>query len=99
MPEGSEQAELQHRGLNASGFAGAQSKGGGCCHGPGPTRGHALSLGQPTIPRLPTIEVGNRDVSLEAHSIQDLEELADVAMLWDVRDRATAEEGRHGSDG
>ena len=47
---------------------------------------------------MPTIEVGNRDVSLEAHSIQDLEELADVAMLWDVRDRATAEEGRHESD-
>ena len=40
------------------------------------------------------IEIGQRDVSLEAHSIQDLEELADVAMLWDVRDRATAEESR-----
>ena len=68
------------------------------CHGPGPARGHAPSPGQPAIPRLPTIEVGNRDVSLEAHSIQDLEELADVAMLWDVRDRATAEEGRQEMD-
>ena len=71
------------------------------CHGPachGPARGHAPSLGQPAIPRLPTIEVGNRDVSPQAHSIQDLEELADVAMLWDVRDRATAEEGRQESD-
>ena len=67
------------------------------CHGP--ARGHALSLGQPAVPRLPTIEVGKRDVSLEAHSIQDLEELADVAMLWDVRDRATAEESRRESDG
>ena len=36
---------------------------------------------------------------LEAHSIQDLEELADVAILWDVRDRATAEESRGESDG
>ena len=70
----------------------------GCfCHGL--ARGHALSLGQPTIPRLPTIEVGKRDVSLEAHSIQDLEELADVAVLWDVRDRATAVESRQETDG
>ena len=66
------------------------------CHGP--AQGHALSLGQPAIPRMPTIEVGKRDVSLEAHSIQDVEELADVVMLWDVRDRATAEENRHESD-
>ena len=43
-----------------------------------------------------TIQVGNRDVSLEAHSIQDLEELADVSMLWDVRDRA---ESRQETDG
>ena len=71
-------------------------EGEGDCHGP--TRDHAFSLGQPAIPRLPTIEVGKRDVSLEAHSIQDLEELADVAMLWDIRDRATAEESRHESD-
>ena len=99
MREGSEQAELQRRGLNASGFAGAQSKGGGCCHGPDPARGHAHSPGQPTVPRLPTIEVGNRDVSLEAHSIQDLEELADVSMLWDVRDQATAAEGQQEADG
>ena len=67
------------------------------CHGP--ARGHALALGQPAIPRFPTVEVGNRDVSLEAHSIQDLEELADVAMLWDVRDRATAVESRQETDG
>ena len=67
------------------------------CHGP--AQDHASSPGQPAIPRLPTIEIGKRDVSLEAHSIQDLEELADVAMLWDVRDRATAEESRLESDG
>ena len=36
---------------------------------------------------------------MEAHSIQDLEELADVAMLWDVRDRDTAEESRLESEG
>ena len=69
------------------------------CHGPDPTRGHARSPGQPAVPRLPTVEVGNRDVSLEAHSIQDLEELADVSMLWDVRDRATAAESRQEADG
>ena len=56
---------------------------------PGVMPSHSTS---PPPPRLPTIEVGNRDVSLEAHSIQDLEELADVAILWDVRDRATAKE-------
>ena len=67
------------------------------CHGP--ARDHASSLGQPAIPRLPTIEVGKGDVSLEAYSIEDLKELADVAMLWDVRDRATAEESRDESDG
>ena len=47
---------------------------------------------------MPTIAVGNRDVSLEAHSVQDLEELADVSMLWDVRDRATAAESRQETD-
>ena len=62
------------------------------CHGL--ARDRVSSLDQPAIPRLPTIEIGRRDVSLEAHSIQDLEELADVATLWDIRDRATAEESR-----
>ena len=33
MPEGSDVVELQRRGSNISGFAGAQSLGGGCCHG------------------------------------------------------------------
>ena len=71
------------------------------CHGPDPAWGHARSPGQPAVPRLPTIEVGNRDVSLEDHSIQDLEELADVSMLWDVREtyRATAAESRQEADG
>ena len=69
------------------------------CHGPDPARGHARSPGQPAVPRLPTIEVGNRDVSLDARSIQDLEELADVSMLWDVRNRATAAESRQEADG
>ena len=32
MPEGSEVAELQRRGLNISGFAGAHPLGGGYCH-------------------------------------------------------------------
>ena len=67
------------------------------CHGP--ARDHASSLDQPVIPRLPTIEIGKRDVSLEAHRIQDLEELADVAMLWDIRDRAIAEESRGEPEG
>ena len=34
MPEGSEVAELQRRGLNISGFAGAHPLGGGYWHGP-----------------------------------------------------------------
>ena len=67
------------------------------CHGP--ARGHALSLGQAAVPRLPTIEVGNRDVSLETHSIQNREELADVTMLWDAQHRASMEESRLESDG
>ena len=50
MPEGSEVAELQRRGLSISGFAGAQSLRGGYCHGPSldddkaPALGHGSSL-------------------------------------------------------
>ena len=50
MPEASEVAELQHRGLSISGFAGAQSLRGGYCYGPSldddkaPAMGHGSSL-------------------------------------------------------
>ena len=50
MPEGSEVAELQRRGLSISGFAGAQSLRGGYCHSPSldddkaPAMGHGSSL-------------------------------------------------------
>ena len=92
MPEGSEKPELRARGLNVSGFAGAQSSGGGYCHGL--ARDHSPSLGQDTSPFLPTVVIGNQDVSMEAHSVQDLEALSGAVLLWDIRDGATAEKAR-----
>ena len=66
----------------------------GFCHSL--AREHAPSLdppsAQPAVPPLPTVEIGDRDLTLEARSVQDLEALADVALLWGIRDRATAEE-------
>lgn len=63
-------------------------------HGHGLARDHTPPFDQPGSPRLPTVEIGKRDLSLEAHSVQDLEAVADVPLLWDVRDKATAEESR-----
>ena len=100
MPEGSEVAELQRRGLSISGFAGAQSLGGGYCHGPSldddkaPAMGHGSSLGgrapvttpaATSIAKLPTVAIGKHDLSFESHSIQDRDALADAELLWDVR--------------
>ena len=55
----------------------------------------------PASPRPPLAHYRNwnRDVSLEAHSILDLEELADVSILWDVRDRAPAVQSWQEADG
>ena len=64
----------------------------------GLARDHAPPLDlpstQPAVPRLPTVVIGNWDLSLKAHSVEDLQALADCLMLWDVRDRATEEESR-----
>lgn len=38
------------------------------------------------------VVIGNRDVSMEAHSVQDREALSDAIVLWDIRDKAAAEE-------
>ena len=104
MTEGSEVAELQQRGLSISGFAGAQSLGGGYSHGPSldddtaPAMGHGLSIDDKTpdttpaampaaasIAKLPMVAIGKHDLSFESHSIQDLDILADVELLWDIR--------------
>lgn len=95
MPEGSEKTELRRRGLNVGSFAGAQSSGGGYCHGL--ARDHGPSLDQATLPPLPTVVIGNQDASMEAHRVQDLEALSDAVLLWDIRDGATAEESARGS--
>ena len=63
-----------------------------------PAMGHALSLDDKThvttpaatpaamfIAKLPTVTIGKHDLSFESHSIQDLDALADVELLWDVR--------------
>ena len=100
MPEGSEVAELQRRGLSISGFAGAQSLRGGYCHGPSldndkaPATSHGSSLDDKipdttpdttSIAKLPMVAIGKHDLSFESHSIQDLDALGDVELLWDVR--------------
>ena len=100
MPEGSEVAMLQRRGLSISGFAGAQLLRGGYCHGPSLDDEKAQATGdgsslddktpvtRPTatsIAKLPTVAIGKHDLSFESHSIQDLDALADVELLWDVR--------------
>ena len=38
-----------------------------------------------SIAKLPTVAIGKHDLLFESHSIQDLDALADVEMLWDVR--------------
>ena len=38
-----------------------------------------------SIAKLPTVAIGKHDPSFESHSIQDLDALADVEPLWDVR--------------
>ena len=47
-----------------------------------------------SLPHLWVPIIGKHDMALEAHSIQDVEALADAEMLWDVRDEATAKDGR-----
>ena len=37
------------------------------------------------ITKLPTVAIDKHDLSFESHSIQDLDALADVELLWDVR--------------
>ena len=104
MPEGSEVAELQRRGFSISGFAGAQSLGGGYCHGPSldddkaPAMGYGSSLdgkapvttpAATSIAKQPTVAIGKHDLSFKSHSIQDLDALADSELLWDVRRRGS----------
>ena len=72
----------------------------GGCHGPSldddkaPAMGHGSSLGgrapdtmpaATSIAKLPTVAFGKHYMSLESHSIQDLDALAAVELLWDVR--------------
>ena len=38
-----------------------------------------------SIAKLPTVAIGKHDLSFESHSIQDLDSLVDVELLWDVR--------------
>ena len=38
-----------------------------------------------SIAKLPMVAIGKHDLSFESHSIQDLDVLADVELLWDVR--------------
>ena len=45
MPMGSDVAELQRRGFSISGFAGAQSLGGGYFHGPSLNDDNAPAMG------------------------------------------------------
>ena len=56
--------------------------------------GHGSSLDDTTpvttpaatsIAKLPTVAIGKHDLSFESHSIQNLDALADVELLWDVR--------------
>ena len=37
------------------------------------------------IAKLPTVAIGKYNLSFKSHSIQDLDELADVELLWEVR--------------
>ena len=46
-----------------------------------------------SIAKLPTVAIGKHDLSFESHSIQDVDALADVVLLWDVRDEG-AETGQ-----
>ena len=38
-----------------------------------------------SIAKLPTVAIGKHNLSFKLHSIQDLDALADVELLWDVR--------------
>ena len=38
-----------------------------------------------SIAKLPTVAIGKHDLSFESHSLQDLDALVDVELLWDVR--------------
>ena len=56
-----------------------------------------------SIAKLPTVAMGKYDLSFESHSIQDLDALADVELLWDVRGEGAEtrqrERGSHGQPG
>ena len=70
------------------------------CHGPSldddsaPATGHGWLLDNKTpvtthattsIAKLRTVAIGKHDLSFDSHSIQDLDALADVELLWDVQ--------------
>ena len=51
--------------------------------------GHGSSLDDKApittpIAKLPTVAIAKHDLSFESHSIQDLDALEDVELLWDV---------------
>ena len=63
-----------------------------------PAMGHGSSLDDKTpdttrtampaatsVAKRPTLAIGKHDLSFESHSIQDLDVVADVELLWDVR--------------
>ena len=69
-------------------------------HGPSldddkaPATGHRLLLQDKTpvttpaatfISKLPMVAISKQDLSFELHGIQDLDALADVELLWDIR--------------
>ena len=49
-----------------------------------PVTTHAATPAATSIAKLPMVAIGKYDLSFESHSIQDLNALADVELLWDV---------------
>ena len=45
-----------------------------------------------SIAKLPMVAVGKHYLSFEAHSIQDLDKLADAELLWDVRGKGACKD-------
>ena len=37
------------------------------------------------IAKLPTVAIGKHNLSFESHSIQDLDKLADIELLWNIQ--------------
>ena len=50
-----------------------------------PTATPAATPAATRIAKLPTVAIDKHVLSFESHSIQDLDALADVKLLWDVR--------------